>query len=159
MYRMPSMLAHACKPEISLPVARLLVLVRAASQFSSCIPAGVSTTASSASTNGSPVRSARALACLESASSAISLTVCSARMREFFSFGLLLVGGRRNIVVTSGRAFKMSGLIMLVLFGALSGIIEPGVGEIVRQTTFALSDLVGEGDKVGAAPPTGCRGA
>jgi hypothetical protein len=28
-----SLLAHACKPEIRLPVARLLVLVRAASQL------------------------------------------------------------------------------------------------------------------------------
>ena len=48
---------------------------------------------------------------------------------------------------------------MLVLLCALSGIIEPGVGEIVRQTTFALSDLVGEGAKVDAAPTTGGRGA
>jgi hypothetical protein len=33
------------------------------------------------------------------------------------------------------------------------------VGEIVRQTTFALSDVVDEGAKLGAAPTTGGRGA
>src|SRR4051812_18116834 len=114
-------------------------------------------TASCASRSGFPVRWARALACLDSASSAISLTVCSGRMRESFSFGLLLVAGRRNIVVTPARAFKISGLIMLVLSCALSGIVEPGVGEIVRQTAFALSDLVDEGAEVGAAPTTGGR--
>jgi hypothetical protein len=73
--------------------------------------------------------------------------------------GLLLVGGRRNIVVTPGRAFKISGLIMLVLLCPLSGIIEPGVGEIVRQTAFALSDVVDEGAQVGAAPTAGGCGA
>src|SRR5215208_3262619 len=48
---------------------------------------------------------------------------------------------------------------MLVLLCALFGIIEPGVGELVRQTAFALSDLVDEGAKLGAAPTTGGRGA
>jgi hypothetical protein len=48
---------------------------------------------------------------------------------------------------------------MLVLLGALSGIIEPGVGEIVRQTAFTLSDGVDEGAKLGAAPTTGGCGA
>src|SRR5918997_5059357 len=48
---------------------------------------------------------------------------------------------------------------MLVLLCALSGIIEPGVGELVRQTAFALSDVVDEGAQVGAAPTTGGRGA
>ena len=99
-----------------------------------------------------------AIACLERTSCAISLTVCSARMGTFFSFGLLLVGGRRNIVVTPARAFRISGLIMLVLLCPLSGIIEPGVGEIVRQTAFTLSDLVDEGAQIGTAPTTGgCR--
>jgi hypothetical protein len=73
--------------------------------------------------------------------------------------GLLLVGGRRNIVVTPGRDFKISGLIMLVLLCTLSGIIEPGMGEIVRQTAFALSDVVDEGAELGAAPTTGGCGA
>src|SRR5215203_7217633 len=76
-------------------------------------------------------------------------------MRESFSLGLLLVGGRRNIVVTPARAFKISGLITLVLLCPLPGIIEPGVGEIVRKTSFALSDLVDEGAQVGAAPTAG----
>jgi hypothetical protein len=51
------------------------------------------------------------------------------------------------------------GLIMLVLLFPLSGIIEPGVGEIVRQSAFTLSDLVDEGAQLGAAPTTGDRGA
>jgi hypothetical protein len=53
----------------------------------------------------------------------------------------------------------MSGLIMLVLLCPLSGIVEPGVGELVRQTAFGLSDVVDEGAEVGAAPTTGGRGA
>src|SRR5215217_8975910 len=48
---------------------------------------------------------------------------------------------------------------MLVLLCPRSGIIEPGVGEIVRKTAFALSDLVGGGAEVDAAPTTGGRGA
>src|SRR5687768_7079336 len=44
---------------------------------------------------------------------------------------------------------------MLVLLCPLPGIIEPGVGELVRQTSFALSDVVDEGAEVGAAPTTG----
>jgi hypothetical protein len=47
---------------------------------------------------------------------------------------------------------------MLVLLCLLSGIIEPGVGELIRQTAFALSDLVDEGVEVGAAPTAGGRG-
>src|SRR5215213_10401814 len=85
--------------------------------------------------------------------------VCSARMRDFFSFGLLLVGCRRNIVVTPARAFQISGLIVRVLLCTLFGVVEPGVGEIVRQTSFALSDVVDEGCKVGATPTAGGRGA
>src|SRR5215211_9269492 len=48
---------------------------------------------------------------------------------------------------------------MLVLLCLLSGIIEPGVGELIRQTAFALSDLVDEGVEVGAAPTAGGRGS
>src|SRR5215210_9568724 len=48
---------------------------------------------------------------------------------------------------------------MLVLLCPLSGIVEPWVGELVRQTAFALSDVVDEGAKVGAAPTTGGCGA
>src|SRR5215218_7115747 len=77
----------------------------------------------------------------------------------FFSFGLLLVGGRRNIVVAPAGAFKISGLIMLVLLCPLSGIIEPGVGEIVRQTAFTLCDAVDEVPELGTAPTTGGCGA
>src|SRR5215211_4524962 len=106
-----------------------------------------------------PVRWTWALACLERTSCAISLTVCSARMRESFSFGLLLVGGRRNVVVTPGRAFRIGGLIVRVLFCTLFCVVEPGVGEIVRQTAFALSDVVDEGAELGVTPTAGARGA
>src|SRR5215211_6775873 len=127
MYRMPSLLAHALKQEISLPVAHLLVLVRTAPQ-------------------------------LFKLAAGRGLYDGLQRLDERFSSSLgqgprlppqdhlrHLVGGRRNIVVTPARAFRISGLIMLVLLCALSGIIEPGVGEIVRQTAFTLSDGVDEG--------------
>src|SRR3954454_7399051 len=115
-------------------------------------------TAARATARDCPVRRTWALVCLERTSSAISTRVCSARMRGYFSFGLLLVGGRRNIVVTPGRTFMMSGLIVLVLLCPLPGIIEPGVGELVRQTAFVLSDVVDEGAEVGPAPTTCGRG-
>jgi hypothetical protein len=38
MYRMPSLLAHALKQEIGLPLARLLVLVRTAPQLFKLAP-------------------------------------------------------------------------------------------------------------------------
>ena len=38
MYRMPSLLAHALKQEICLPVAHLLVLVRTAPQLFKLVP-------------------------------------------------------------------------------------------------------------------------
>src|SRR5215210_4438022 len=159
MYRIPSLLTHALKQQISLPVARLLVLVRTEPQlfklptgrglkdglqrleerFSGSLGEGPSTP---------PQDHLRHL---------VDGLFCS---HETYShFGLLLVAGLRNIIVTPGRAFKISGFIMLVLLCALSGIIEPWVGELVRQTAFALSDLVDEGAKVGAAPTTGGRGA
>src|SRR5215210_5286152 len=116
-------------------------------------------TAARAEARDCPVRLASALVCLQRTSSAISTRVCSARMRESFSFGLLLVGGRRNVVVTPARAFMMSGLNALVLLCPLCGIIEPGVAEIVRQTAFALPDAVDEGAEVGAALTTGGYGA
>jgi len=53
----------------------------------------------------------------------------------------------------------MSGLIALVLSCPLCGIVEPGVGECVGQTSFALPDVVDEGAQVGAAPTAGGRGA
>src|SRR5918994_1790609 len=77
----------------------------------------------------------------------------------FFALCLVLVGGRRNIVVSPARTFRISGFIVLVLLCLLSGIVEPGVGELVRQTSFALSDVVDEGPEVGAAPATGGRAA
>src|SRR5215207_10503519 len=48
---------------------------------------------------------------------------------------------------------------MLVLLCPLSGIIEPGVGEIVRQTAFTLCDAVDEVPELGTAPTTGGCGA
>ena len=51
----------------------------------------------------------------------------------------------------------MSGLIVLVLFRLLFGVVEPGMGELILQTafTFSLSDVVEEDTEVGAAPTTG----
>src|SRR5215210_2936583 len=104
-----------------------------------------------------PVRWARAFACLHRTTCAISFTVCSARTWTFFTFCLLFVGGRRNIVVTPGRAFRISGFIVLVLLCLLSGVVEPGVDELVWQPAFALSDLVDKGAELGAAPATDGR--
>jgi hypothetical protein len=39
------------------------------------------------------------------------------------------------------------------------GIVEPGMGEIIRQTAFALLDVVDEATEFGAAPTTGGYGA
>src|SRR5687767_5641332 len=47
---------------------------------------------------------------------------------------------------------------MLVLLCPLFGIIEPGVGELVWQTAFTLSDVADEGAEVGPAPTAGGRG-
>src|SRR5215213_10421757 len=60
--------------------------------------------------------------------------------RAILLLRLLLVAGRRDVVVTPGRAFEISGFIALVLSCPLPGIAEPGVGEIVRQRAFALPD-------------------
>jgi hypothetical protein len=39
------------------------------------------------------------------------------------------------------------------------GIVEPGVGEVIRQMAFSLSDVVDEAIEVGTAPTTGGYGA
>jgi hypothetical protein len=65
-----------------------------------------------------------------------------------------------NIVVTPGGALRMSGLIVLVLVCPLFGVVEPGMGEIIRQRAFSLLEVVDEGiAEVGAAPTTGGCGA
>src|SRR5215208_1761535 len=156
---MSSLLAHALKQEISLPVARLLVLVRTAPQLFK-LAAGrglkdglqrLDERFSSSLGEGPRLPTEYLLRHL------VDGLFCSHEISS--PSVLLLVGGRRNIVVTPARAFGISGLTMLVLLCLLSGIIEPGVGEIVRQTSFALSDLVDEGPEVGAAPTTGGCGA
>jgi hypothetical protein len=54
----------------------------------------------------------------------------------------------------------MSGLIVLVLVCLLFGIVEPGVGEPIRQMAFSLFGVVDEGGaEVGAALRTGGYGA
>src|SRR5215217_5213899 len=159
MPRMPSLLAHALKQEIGLPVARLLVLVHTASQLFK-LAAGrglkdglkrLDERFSSSLAEGPRLPRENLLRHL------VDGLFCSHESSS--PSASLLVGGRRNIVVPPGRAFKISSLIMLVLFCPLSGIIEPGVGELVRQTAFALSDVVDEGAELGAAPTTGARGA
>src|SRR5829696_8132034 len=156
---MSSLLAHAVEQEISLPVAHLLVLVRAASQLFKLAPArglndGLKRLDERFSSSlGEDPR----LPPQDHLRHLVDGLFCSHEISS--PSVLLLVGGRRNIVVTPARAFKISGFIMLVLLCALAGIIEPGVGEIVRQTAFTLSDVVDEGVEVDAAPTTGASGA
>jgi hypothetical protein len=156
---MPSLLTHALNQQVSLPVARLLLLVHTAPQLFKLAPGRglkdglkrLDQRFSSSHGKGPSLPREYHLRHL------VDGLFCSHEISS--PSALLLVGGRRNIVVAPGRAFKISGFIMLVLLCALSGIIEPRVGEIVRQTTFALSDVVDEGAKLGAAPTTGGRGA
>src|SRR5688500_18308158 len=63
---------------------------------------------------------------------------------DFFSFGVLLVAGRRNIVVTPGRAFRISLLVTLVLLCTLFCVIEPGTAELLRKSSFSILDASGE---------------
>src|SRR5215217_7688505 len=159
IYRMPSLLTHALKQQIGLPVARLLVLVRAAPQLFKLEPGRrlenllqrLDERPSGSLGQGPRLPPENLLRHL------LDGLFCSHGLSS--PSVLLLGGGRRNIVVTPAGAFKISGLIMLVLLCPLPGIIEPGVGEIVRQTAFALSDLVDEGAEVDAAPTAGGCGA
>src|SRR5215207_3357395 len=159
MYRMLSLLTHTLKQQICLPVASLLVLVRTAPQLFKLAPGrslydGLKRLdeRSSGSLGEGP--------CLPTEYLLRHLLHGLFCSHEISSPSvLLLVGGRRNIVVAPARAFGISGLIMLVLLCPLSGIIEPGVGELVRLTAFTLSDLVDEGVELGAAPTTGGCGA
>jgi hypothetical protein len=50
----------------------------------------------------------------------------------------------------------MSGFIVLVLVCPLLGVVEPGMGELIRQMAFSLLEVVDEGiAEIGAAPTTG----
>jgi hypothetical protein len=49
-----------------------------------------------------------------------------------------------NIVVPPRRASRMSGLVPQALVCPRLGIVKPGVGELVRQMAFTLSDVVYE---------------
>src|SRR5215204_531140 len=62
----------------------------------------------------------------------------------------------RNIVVTPGRAFGISGLVPRALPCPRLRIIEPGVGEPVRQITFSFLDGVDDVAMMGAAPAGDC---
>src|ERR671917_345496 len=73
-------------------------------------------------------------------------------MRDSFSLGLLLVGGRRNIVVTPGRAFRISLLVTLVLLCTLFCVIEPGTAELLRKSSLSILD--GSGEDVGKITAT-----
>jgi hypothetical protein len=53
----------------------------------------------------------------------------------------------------------MSIIVTLALFRPHFGVVEPGVGELMWQMAFALSDIVDDGAEVGAAPTTGGYGA
>src|SRR5829696_444966 len=155
---MPSLLTHPLKQQICLPVAHLLVLVRTAPQLFKLAPGRglnddlqrLQERFSSSLGQGPRLPTEYLLRHLAHG------LFCSHEISS--PSVLLLVGGRRNIVVAPARAFGISRLIMLVLLCLLAGIIEPGVGEIVRQTAFALSYLVDEGAQLGAAPSAGGRG-
>ena len=54
---------------------------------------------------------------------------------------------------------RMSGLIVLVLVRPLFGVVEPGMGELILQMAFSLTDEVDEGTEIGAAQRTGGYGA
>ena len=84
---MPSLLAHALKQEICLPVAHLLVLVRTAPQLFKLAAGRSLYDGLKRLDERSSGSLGQGLACLERTSCAISLTVCSARMR-FLLLGL-----------------------------------------------------------------------
>src|SRR5215207_3636531 len=128
MYRMPSLLAHALKQEISLPVAHLLVLVRTAPQLFK-LAAGrglkdglqrLDERFSSSLGEGHRLPTEYLLRHL------VDGLFCSHEISS--PSASLLVAGCRNIVVTPGRAFRKSFLIALVLLCTLFGVVEPGVG-------------------------------
>ena len=157
---MSGLLTHALEQEVCLPVARPLVSVRTAPQPFE-LPTGrglkhgrkrLEEWFSGSLGQGPRLPPEDLLGHL------LDGLFCS-HEREPFSLCLLLVGGRRNIIVTPARTFVMSGLIALALLCPLCGIVEPGVGESVRQTALALPDVEDEAPEVGAAPPTGGRGA
>jgi hypothetical protein len=56
----------------------------------------------------------------------------------------------RNIVVTPGRAFGIGGLISQALLRPRLRIIEPGVGEPVRQMVFVFLHVVDEAAEASA---------
>jgi hypothetical protein len=54
----------------------------------------------------------------------------------------------------------MSYFIVLVLVCSLFGVVEPGVGELIRQPACSLLEVVDEGmPEIDAAPTTGGYGA
>src|SRR5215211_6070095 len=157
IYRMPSLLTHALKQEISLPVAHLLVLVRTAPQLFE-LPTSRNLK------DGLKRHDERSSGLLGEGSGLpqedlfrhlVDGLFCSHRLPSpsvflraseptAVVFGLLLVGGRRNIVVTPGRAFRIGGIITLMLLCTLFCVVEPGVGELLRKTSFSLLDASGE---------------
>ena len=55
---------------------------------------------------------------------------------------------------------RISSLIVLVLVRPLFGVVEPGMGELILQMAFSLTDEVDEAiAEVGAAQRTGGYGA
>src|SRR5215207_5828230 len=81
MYRMPSLLTHALKQQICLPVAHLLVLVRTAPQLFKLAPGRGLYDGLKRLDERFSSSLGKALACLHRTTCAISLTVCSACMR------------------------------------------------------------------------------
>ena len=113
---MPSLLTHALKQQISLPVAHLLLFVRTAPQLFK-LPTRRSlkdglqrlTKRFSSSLGQGPRLPPECHLCH------LVDGLFGSHERVLLLRLTLLVGGRRNIVVTPGRAFTISGFIMLVL--------------------------------------------
>jgi hypothetical protein len=145
MQGMSRLLAHALNQEISLPVARLLMLVQTAPQLLK-LATGWGLEDGRAPGQAAVLFAGRGppLASREPSPPSRSRFVLLAW--SCFSFGsrparfipatvvsrLLLVACRRNIVVTPRPAFRIGGLIVVMLLCTLLGIVGPGVGELVR---------------------------
>src|SRR5215218_10907502 len=124
MYRMPSLLTHALRQEICLPVACLLVFVRTAPQLFKLAPSRglydglqrLHQRFSSSLGQGPRLPPEYLLRHLADG------LFCS---HEISSPSVLLLGGgRRNIVVTPARGFRIGRLIVRLLLCTLFGVVE-----------------------------------
>src|SRR5215217_4450435 len=107
---MPSLLTHALKQEIGLPVAHLLLLVRTAPQLFKLAPGrGLKDSLQRLDERfSSSLGEGPRLPPQDHLRHLLHVLFCSHEISS--ASVLLLVGVRRNIVVTPARAFGVSGL-------------------------------------------------